>query len=255
MSDMDRLTVWVHEAQRIVAFTGAGISTESGVPDYRSKGGIWDRFQPVTYDEFLASEEKRILYWERKREMFETMRHARPNEGHLALVKLEAMGKLLGIITQNIDGLHRMAGNSKEKILELHGTNHEIICLSCERVLPWEGVYERLQRGDQAPRCEVCGGFLKPHTISFGQALDPEVLKQAMGWARACDLLLAVGSTLLVEPAASIPRLAKEHGARFVIVTLSATPLDRFSDMKISSKAGEVLSRLVSRMEEVRHGG
>ena len=239
------LTQLFRNHDRILVFTGAGISTESGLSDYRSKGGMWERFQPVTIQEFLADEDKRKLYWVRKKELYGEMRDATPNSGHLAIANLAERGKVLGVITQNIDGLHQMAGNLPETILELHGTNRETICLDCGELRPWQEAYERLQQGEETPRCLKCHGLLKPTTISFGQALDPKVLNKAFEWVEECDLLMACGSTLLVEPAASIPRLAKERGARLVIVNLTETPLDRFADLIIHAPIGETLSQSV----------
>lgn len=232
----------IDDAHKIVAFTGAGISTESGISDYRSQGGIWDRYQPVTIQQFLASGEHRRLYWQRKLALYEENKNAKPNAGHLALVKLEAQGKLKGVITQNIDGLHRLAGTSSKKLLEIHGNNLEVICLDCGEIKPWEHAYERLKKGEAAPQCLKCDGFLKPNTISFGQNLDAAVLATAVEWARDCDLMLAVGSTLVVEPAASLPRLAKQNGAALVIITRSETPLDAIADLKICDSIGQVLA-------------
>lgn len=238
---MKFLQDFINDARAIVAFTGAGISTESGISDYRSQGGIWEKYQPVTIQQFLASEEHRRLYWQRKLELFEQNKDAKPNAGHLALVKLEQQGKLKGVITQNIDGLHRMAGTSPEKLLEIHGNNLEVVCLDCGEIKSWEHAYERLKKGETAPQCLKCDGFLKPNTISFGQALDVAVLAQAVEWARHCDLMLVLGSTLVVEPAASLPRIAKDKGAKLVIVTRSETPLDDIADLKISDSIGDVL--------------
>jgi len=239
------LTQLFHRHSRILAFTGAGISTESGLSDYRSKGGIWERFQPVTIQEFLADHDKRKLYWARKRELYGEMRHAKPNSGHLAIQKLAERGKLLGVITQNIDGLHHLAGHLPETILELHGTNRETICLNCGELRPWQEACERLQQGEETPRCLKCNGLLKPNTISFGQTLDPLVLNKAFEWVEVCDLLIVCGSTLVVEPAASMPRRAKEHGARLVIVNLSETPVDPIADLVIRAPIGETLSQSV----------
>lgn len=238
------LSEMIHKARAIVVFTGAGISTESGISDYRGKGGVWERFRPVTIQEFLASEAKRREYWRRKAELFESIRDAQPNDGHKAIVSIEQRGKLKGLITQNIDGLHQAAGSSPDKIIELHGTSLEVICLSCRDILPTEEVYQRYQQGEEIPLCRKCAGLLKPNTISFGQALDQDLLQKAFDWACECDLLLAVGSTLVVEPAASIPRVAREHGASLCILTLSETPLDDIADLKIAEPCGSVLRRV-----------
>ncbi|MDP3921015.1 MAG: NAD-dependent deacylase [Candidatus Omnitrophota bacterium] len=230
-------------SDQIVIFTGAGMSTESGVSDYRSQGGLWQRYQPVTIREFLTDEEKRREYWLRKKEMYTEMRRAKPNIGHTAIAKLEQKGKLLGVITQNIDGLHQMAGN--KHILEIHGTNREAICLDCNCVIPFDPVFARLAGGEDIPLCKDCGGLLKPNTISFGQALDPDVIDKAFDWARRSDLFLAVGSTLIVEPAASIPRAAKSAGKPLVIVNRDPTPLDGMADLVISATIGPLLDTVV----------
>ncbi len=241
--EIQKLKGLVEQSCKIVVFTGAGISTESGVSDYRSKGGIWDRFQPVTIQEFLADEGKRREYWRRKKEMYVEMRDAQPNAGHLAIARLEKSGKLVGVITQNIDGLHQKAGT--QKILELHGTNREVICLQCRKICPFDPIYERLEAGEDIPLCRDCNGLLKPNTISFGQQLDPEVLELAIAWARSADFLLAVGSTLIVEPAASIPRLAKRAGAKLAIINRDLTPADSLADLVIQTTAGPVLEAAI----------
>jgi len=252
VNEIERLTQFIAQANRILIFTGAGMSTESGLPDFRGKGGMWERFKAVTIQEFLASEEHRIGYWAYKLAFMKHLETAQPNIGHRAIVELERMEKLKGIVTQNIDGLHEMAGSSKEKILEIHGTTRETICLSCGEIRPWTEVYQRLKAGEKIPLCSSCSGLLKPNTISFGQSLDPAVLNEAAQWMTACDLLLALGSTLVVEPAASLPVLAKQHGAKLVIITLSETPLDSMADLKISGKVGEVLSQA---LESLLHPG
>ena len=246
MTDIEKLARLIERSSKIVAFTGAGISTESGVPDYRSKGGLWDRFRPVTIQEFLESEEKRAEYWAYKFGFIEELKDAKPNEGHKAIVALEKMDRLQGVVTQNIDRLHQAAGISPDKVLELHGNSLETVCLECHEVRPWEEVHERLKKGEKAPLCLTCGGLLKPNTISFGQNLDPDVLAKAYRWVKNCDLLLAVGSTLIVEPAASLPVTAKQYGAKLVIITLSSTPLDDFADLKIEAKIGVTLSSAVA---------
>lgn len=249
---IQELADYIIQSQKIIVFTGAGISTESGISDYRSKGGLWQRFQPVTIQEFLESEKKRKEYWQTKMELYQSFHVASFNDGHKAIVEIEKLGKLRGLITQNIDRLHQMAGTSQEKILELHGNNRETVCLSCREITGWLETYNRLKNGESAPLCLKCGGFLKPNTISFGQTLDSEILEQAMHWSQDCDLLLAVGSTLVVEPAASIPRLAKRSGAKLGIVTLSETPLDVMADLKIAAKTGEVLPRAIDLIKAKR---
>ena len=245
MDPIEQLKHFIEQSQEIVVFTGAGISTESGVSDYRSQGGIWQRFQPVMIQEFMVDEEKRKLYWERKLALFEENKDAEPNLGHKAIVELERQGKLKALITQNIDGLHQMAGTNSEKILELHGTSLEVICLSCGDIHSWDYVYKRLKNGEKAPICEKCQGLLKPNTISFGQTLDTNVLEQSFKNARQCDMMLALGSSLVVEPAASMPRMAKKSGAVLAIITQSETPLDYLADLKIEDSIGEILSQAV----------
>ena len=229
----------------IVAFTGAGTSTESGISDYRSKGGLWMRHQPVTYQEFLADEQKRIEYWQGKMELYQAFEYVHPNKAHLALAQLGSMGKLHSLITQNIDGLHQMAGNTPEKVIELHGNNRRTICLLCADLTSWEETYKRLKSGEPTLRCRKCQGLLKPDTISFGQRLDQNVLARAIQKVRECDLFMAIGSTLIVEPAASLPRLAKELEIPLAIINLSETPLDDLADIHVVGSAGEVLSEVL----------
>ena len=245
MDSIEQLKCFIEQSQEIVVFTGAGISTESGISDFRSQGGIWQRFEPVTIQEFMADEGKRKLYWERKLALFEENKDAKPNGGHKAIVELERQGKLRALITQNIDGLHQMAGTDPEKILELHGTAREVICLSCGDIHSWDHAYKRLNNGEQTPLCEKCQGYLKPNTISFGQTLDPHILDRSYDHVSQCDMILAIGSSLVVEPAASIPRMAKECGAILVIITKSETPIDRLADLKIEDSIGATLSQTI----------
>ena len=247
-TDIEHLVSLLSNAQEIVVFTGAGISTESGISDYRSKGGLWQRFQPVTIQEFQASQEKRKEYWVTKRELYESLYTAGPNEGHKAVVEIDRLGKLKGLITQNIDGLHGATGLDKARMVELHGTNLETICLSCEDLTEWRETAEELRNGVDVPLCKKCGGFLKPNTVSFGQSLRQHDLQQAFTWAQNCDLMLAVGSSLVVEPAASLPRLAKQSNARLVIITQSDTPLDGMADLKLTESCGVVLQKAVSQL-------
>jgi NAD-dependent deacetylase len=242
-AQVQKLKEFIGKSNQIVVFTGAGISTESGISDYRSQGGLWDRYKPVTIQEFLADENSRREYWRRKKEMYGQMSGASPNDGHHVIAQLEKQGKLLGVITQNIDGLHKKAGN--QKVFEIHGTNLDVICLTCKKVGSAEPVYKQLEAGDEVPLCLDCGGLLKPNTISFGQQLDPAVLEGSIDWARNADLLISAGSTLVVEPAASLPRIAKDNGATLVIVNRDATPLDSMADLVVRTEIGPFLSAAV----------
>lgn len=237
--EIDELQKLISSSLRIVFFTGAGISTESGISDYRSLGGVYERYRPVTIQEFIESEESRMEFWRRKKEFYRQLQIAKPNSGHLAIAKLEQKGKVVGVITQNIDRLHQVAGS--KQVLEIHGTNKEIICLTCGEITSSTATEAKLLAGIEIPLCESCGGLLKTNTISFGQELNPSVLQQAFAWARNCDLMIAVGSTLVVEPAASIPRRAKEYGAKLVIINRETTPLYTIADLNIGASAGEIL--------------
>ncbi len=233
-------------SRRIAGFTGAGISTESGVPDFRSPDGVWARNRTVTFQEFVGSEAGREEYWRQKVASWPSMRDARPNAGHRALAELHRQGRLLALITQNIDGLHQRSGIPAKSVLELHGTTTEAACLDCGDRIPMDEAALRVEDGERAPHCVRCGGLLKPATVSFGQQLPFEVLGRAQEAAEACDLLLAVGSSLVVEPAASIPRVAKASGARLVIVNREPTPLDGIADAVVREEIGASLPELVS---------
>lgn len=232
------------ESSSIVGFTGAGVSTESGIADYRSQGGIWDRFQPVYLSEFIDDEQKRMLYWQRKVSMWQTLKDATPGPAHHFFSHLHKKGKLLGLITQNIDGLHEKSGIGSQSIVNLHGSSLEIICLNCADIQPAEGFMDVLDLSDYCPLCQKCGGLLKPNTISFGQSLRTKDLIRAEELTKGCDLMIAAGSTLVVHPAATFPLLAKEHGAKLVIITLSETPLDKSADLVFHEPLGNFLSDL-----------
>ena len=234
-------------AARIVGFTGAGISTESGVPDFRGPNGVWARNRIVDFREFVSSEAGRIEYWRQKAAAWPAMRDARPNAGHHAFVELHRQGRLDALITQNIERLHQRSGLPADKVLELHGTTTEAVCLSCGDRITSDEACRRIEEGERAPRCRPCGGFLKPATISFGQAMPHDVMPRAQAAAESCDLMLAVGSSLVVEPAASIPRAARQAGARLVIVNREPTPLDGLADAVARGEIGAVLPALVSR--------
>jgi NAD-dependent deacetylase len=221
-----RLVKLLEHSQRLLVFTGAGISTASGIPDYRGPQGVWKRRQPVYYQDFMASEAARVEYWSFKLENWATLREARPNSVHAAVVRLERAGRLVGVVTQNVDGLHYAAGTSREKLIELHGTDREIECQTCRWRSHAAPLYQEFATTRKPPRCDRCGGFLKPATISFGQELRPEDLGRAKEAASAADLVLALGSTLSVTPAADIPLLAAADGARYAIVNRGETAHD-----------------------------
>ena len=240
--DLRQVARWLQSAESAVAFTGAGISTESGIPDFRSPGGVWAKSQPVMYQDFLADPDARREYWRQKSESHRDFADAQPNPGHRVLAKWEERRLLSGLITQNIDGLHQAGG--ARNVLELHGTARAIGCLDCQkRYDPEPLVTEFLETG-LVPECPECGGLLKHATISFGQQLAPEVLDEAFQWSSHCDLFLAIGSSLVVEPAASLPRLAHQSGARLVIINRDPTPHDTIAGMVLHDGIGDVLTAI-----------
>ena len=245
--DLDLVRQWVSTVTRIVALTGAGISTESGVPDFRGPQGLWTRNpkaeQLSNIHHYMSDPEVRKLAWQQR--LVHPAWHAVPNSGHRALATLERIGKLHALITQNIDGLHQRAGNSAAKVIEVHGTVHETMCMSCGQREPTPVVLARVRAGEEDPACETCGGILKSATISFGQALVPEVIERAMQAAGEADLLLAIGSTLQVYPVAGAVPRAKSAGARIVIVNAEPTGFDDFADVVIRQQIGAVLPDIV----------
>jgi NAD-dependent deacetylase len=243
----------VERATRIVGFTGAGISTESGVPDFRSPGSPWMRNKPIPFDVFLGSEEARREAWRRKFAMDDLYRGAMPGTGHSALAALVARGKMSAIITQNIDGLHQASGVPTERLVELHGNGTFATCLSCARRHELERVRERFETSGEAPRCEACGGIVKSATIAFGQAMPSEPMRRAHAETLACDLFVVIGSSLVVYPAAAFPVLAKRNGAGLVVINREPTDLDDVADLVINGEIGEVLAPFVSRDTAGRH--
>jgi NAD-dependent deacetylase len=237
---------WVSQSDRIVALTGAGISTESGIPDFRGPQGVWTRDPKAerlsNIHEYMSNPEVRRLSW--KSRLDHAAWQARPNAGHLALVELERRRKLHALVTQNIDGLHQQAGNSPEKVIEVHGTLHQAMCMDCDWRGSMQEVLDRVRAGEEDPACKRCGGILKSATISFGQALIPEVIERAMQAAAAAELLLAVGTSLQVYPVAGAVPAAKAAGARVVIVNAEPTPFDDIADAVLQMPIGEVLPRL-----------
>jgi NAD-dependent deacetylase len=236
---VDLLASWIRGARSAVCFTGAGISTESGIPDFRSPGGVWARSQPVQFQDFLESESSRLEYWRQKTESHADMADAAPNIAHRTLADWERRGWVRGVITQNIDGLHQFGGS--RQVLELHGTAREVSCLGCG----WRDVADRWVAGfadsGQVPACPECQGLVKHATISFGQSLDSDVLREAGQWSQDADLYIVLGSSLVVHPAASLPTLAKQNGARLVIVNREPTPLDALADIVVNESIGAVI--------------
>lgn len=251
---MNELAELLGSAERVVAFTGAGISTESGIPDFRSPGGVWTKYDPreFTFDRYVESPDVRRKSWSMREELF--AHQPAPNAAHQALARLEQQGRGLGVVTQNIDGLHQDAGS--QKVIEIHGTMREVECIGARpmhgrpdgcgfrRDTGW--AFERLDSGDDDVRCPDCGGIIKSATISFGQMMPTDALEEAIELAQRADVLLAIGSSLQVYPAAEIPMLAKDAGAALVIINREPTPLDGYADLVIHGSAGETLGSAIS---------
>jgi NAD-dependent deacetylase len=228
---------------RIVGFTGAGISTESGIPDFRSPNGVWANNRIIEYQEFVSSRAGRVEYWRQKVATWPEMRDAQPNAGHRAFAELERRGTLRAMITQNIDGLHQRAGSTN--VIELHGTTVEAACLTCGDRISMDEAVRRVEAGDVAPECDHCGGLLKPATVSFGQAMPAREMDLAVEACHDCDVFLAVGSSLVVYPAAALPELAKRNGAALVIINRTPTPMDGIADLVINDEIGKTLPQLI----------
>ena len=250
---MNDLAALLDDATRVVAFTGAGISTESGIPDFRSPGGVWTRYDPAdfTFGRYVDSADVRARSWQMRRELARTYA---PNAGHHALARLEKAGRALGVVTQNIDGLHQDAGS--QRVVELHGTAREVMCIGhaprhgtpagCGFRAPLAWALSAVDAGDPDPSCPQCGGLVKSATVSFEQVLFPDVVEAAVALTRRADLMIAVGSSLVVYPAADLPILAVRNGARLVIVNDEPTPLDDLADLVVRGSAGAVLETAVS---------
>ncbi|MGZ0171904.1 MAG: SIR2 family NAD-dependent protein deacylase [Planctomycetales bacterium] len=244
----EALLSWLAESQSTVAFTGAGISTESGIPDFRSPGGVWAKNDPVYYDDFMASADSRYEYWRQKAEAHQDFADASPNITHQTLSDWEDRGWLRGIITQNIDGLHQDASN--QNVLELHGTAREIACMDCDWREPADAWVAKFVADNAVPDCPKCNGRLKHATVSFGQSLPTEVLRTASQWATESNLFLALGSSLVVEPAASLPRMARDRGAKLVILNRDPTPLDAIANLIVNAPLGELFAAMNSATSE-----
>jgi NAD-dependent deacetylase len=248
---LDRAAELLDGCQKIVVFTGAGVSTDSGIPDFRSPGGVWTRYDPrqFTYQRYVREPETRRLSWQMRREMH----HLRPepNAAHRACVRLAERGRLAGVITQNIDGLHTEAGLEPGMVCEVHGTSREVVCLACGRRVPMGEAVERVEAGEEDPPCRACGGILKSATVSFGQNLPAEVWQRAEELTATCDAFVAAGSSLVVYPAAELPAMAARRGVPLVIVNREATPLDGVADVVCQGEVGELLPALVDALPAV----
>ena len=245
MDQVEQLREMIGSAKRIVAFTGAGISTESGIPDFRSPGGIWTRYKPIYFDDFMASDEMRRESWRRKFATDETMLKAEPNAGHRALARLVEQGRMSAIITQNVDGLHQRSGVPDSKVIELHGNSTYASCLDCGHRHELEPIRKDFLGSGKLPICIKCDGIVKTATISFGQAMPEIQMARAQDETMACDLYIVLGSSLVVYPAAGFPRIAKRRGARLVIVNREATDQDDAADMVIHVEIGPTMSRAI----------
>jgi NAD-dependent deacetylase len=243
MMTVQEFATKIRESHEIVVFTGAGISTESGIPDFRSPGGLWTRYRPVTFQEYMSTESARIEAWKRRLETHEAHKNAKPNIGHYFIQSLDQKGKLIGLITQNVDGLHSEAGLVDEKIVELHGTNRKIICLKCNKFFDPDEVIKRLVGDFSSPNCDACGGILKAATVSFGQAMPQEAMRRAQEWTEQAAVFMVMGSSLQVQPAASFPVFAKRNGALLAIINREPTPLDEYGEFVHHGAIGEFCAR------------
>jgi NAD-dependent deacetylase len=240
-----RLRELIDDADVIQPFTGAGISTECGIPDFRSPGGLWSKMQPIPFDQFMASADMRDEAWRRRFVMEEHFAAAKPGRGHLALASLYRSGKVPAVITQNIDNLHQASGISAGDVVELHGNTTYAACLTCEKryELPW--VKEKFSANGRAPDCD-CGGYIKTATVSFGQAMPQHEMRRAEELSSSCDLFIAIGSSLVVWPAAGFPLHAKRNGARLVIVNREPTDFDEIADLVVRQDIGEAFGPLIA---------
>jgi NAD-dependent deacetylase len=245
---LDDVVELMQQAKQMVALTGAGISTESGIPDFRSPDSVWRENPPVSYRDFLNSAEARQKYWQTRKGLAVQVAEARPNTAHKALAELERRNVLQGIITQNFDGLHQDAGNVPERVVELHGTSRYAACTLCGTRSSVQELQQRIDEGEIDPCCPLCGGFLKTATILFGQRVPEAELTRAKELAMNCDLFLIVGSSLKVTPASTLPRLALQRDVPLIIINLQPTSFDTYADVVIHEKAGSILPELVARL-------
>jgi NAD-dependent deacetylase len=239
MLTLEQFAAKIRGSSEIVVFTGAGISTESGIPDFRSPGGIWARYKPVTYQEYIANEEARISAWKRRLETYGASKSAKPNIGHYFVNSLNVKEKLIGLITQNVDGLHSESGLPEAKIVELHGSNRKIVCLKCSKEFEPDAIIKTLVGNFSSPKCDTCSGILKSAAISFGQAMPQEAMRKAEEWTAKAEVFVVMGSSLQVHPAAAFPVIAKRNGALLAIINREAGPLDEVADYVHHGAIGE----------------
>ena len=241
------LREWVEAAENIVIFTGAGMSTDSGIPDFRSPGGVWTRMPPIMFQDFIASEDNRIEAWRRKFAMADELGTPTPNEGHKIIARLVSEGKVSAVITQNIDNLHQDSGIPEDKIIELHGNGSYAVCLDCDLRHEMDAVRDAFEACNMttAPGCQNCGGMVKSATVSFGQSMPEAQMKRAEAATLSCDLFIAIGSSLQVFPAAGFPVLARHNGARLVILTRDPTEIDSTASLVINEEITPTLQSLV----------
>lgn len=235
-------------SQHTIIFTGAGISTESGIPDFRSPGGVWDRYKPIQFQDFISSEEARKETWRRKIESDKVVTKAQPNQGHLIISKWLSQSLVRSIITQNIDGLHQTAGVPEENIIELHGNSTYAACLDCQKRFELRQIFAAFSADETLPVCDVCGGIVKSATISFGQSMPEDAMQQAAFETQHCDLFIVIGSSLSVYPAAAFPEEAVRRGAKLVIINRDPTGLDEYATLVFNDEIGETLTAVDSKL-------
>jgi NAD-dependent deacetylase len=243
--DIARLADLIRSSRRAVVFTGAGISTESGIPDFRSPGGIWTKMMPVEFQDYISDPQARRTSWQRRFEMEETWNAVRPNDGHRAVAELVAQGRVSHVITQNIDALHQESGIPGGQVIELHGNTRHAKCLDCGARIEIADIHKHFEVHGDAPDCADCGGIVKTATISFGQPMPEDEMTRAEAAALACDLMLVLGSSLAVFPAAGFPLLARRHGARLAILNREETPQDRYADLVINAEIGPTMRSVI----------
>ena len=237
----------IRRSKNILVFSGAGLSTESGIPDFRSPGGLWEKYNPsdFIYQRLLTDEKAREKYWRMSTEFYDMMNNAQPNRAYLAINELENMGKLLAIVTQNVDHLHHKAGNSPDKIIEIHGTAFSVSCQNCGRKYDRAEIERHLKAEFKVPYCNDCSGFLKPDTISFGQSMPADKMSLSFKYAAESDLCIVLGSSLVVYPAAAVPERAVESGAKLMIINRDITHLDRSADLAIHDSLSKALESIM----------